>query len=120
MRLLDDAYEKRADERFEQKQEEFQTYRRAHGVSIAAYLSKLKRLKDEYLRKDTETKISDKSFAQRMLARAALSKRERMEVFFASGGKYRSDRIERSSGFGMQTCMLKKLRSIKAEDHKET
>ena len=31
MRLLDDAYEKRADERFEQKQEEFQTYRRAHG-----------------------------------------------------------------------------------------
>ena len=95
MRLLDDAYEKRADERFEQKQEEFQTYRRAHGVSIAAYLSKLKRLKDEYLREDTETKISDKSFAQRMLARAALSKRERMEVFFASGGKYRSDRIEK-------------------------
>ena len=88
MRILEESFGARAEERFEQKQEEYLAYRRAPGQSIAAYISTLKRLRGEYLKEDTETTISDKSFAQRLLSRAALTRRERMDIFFSSGGKY--------------------------------
>ena len=68
LRLLEDAYGARADERFEERQEAFLTYRRQPGCSMAAYLATLKRLRQEYLKEDGETVISDKSFAQRMRA----------------------------------------------------
>ena len=91
LRLLEDAYGARADERFEERQEAFLTYRRQPGCSMAAYLATLKRLRQEYLKEDGETVISDKSFAQRMLSRAGLTKRERMDVFFSAGGRYASN-----------------------------
>ena len=62
---------------------------------MAAYLAGLKRLKTEYLREDGESKISDKAFAQRMLSKAALTKRVRMDVFYNVGGKHRSEQIEK-------------------------
>lgn len=95
MRLLDEAYGARSDERFEEKQEAYLTYRRQPGVNINAYLANLKRLKGEYLREDEQTQISDKAFAQRMLTRASITKKERTEVFFAAGGRYDSKAIER-------------------------
>ena len=45
------------------------------------------------------TVISDKSFAQRLLTRAGLTRRERMDIFFSSGGKYATAPIERVMRF---------------------
>ena len=95
LRLLDESFGARSDERFEQRQEEYLQFRRTPGMSISAYISTLKRLRTEYLREDEHTVISDKSFAQRLLTRAGLSRRERMDVFFSSGGKYSSGPIEK-------------------------
>ena len=61
----------------------------------AAYIANLCRLREEYLREDEGTMISDRAFAQRMLSRAALTRRERMDIFFSAGGKYVSKHIER-------------------------
>lgn len=95
LRLLEDAYGARADERFEEKQEAFLSFRRTPGMSVAAYLATLKRMRQEYLQEDSGTTISDKAFAQRMLSRASLTKRERMDIFFAAGGAYVSKEIEK-------------------------
>ena len=103
LKLLDDTYGTRAEERFEEKQEAFLTYRRQHGVAMGAYLANLKRMKSEYLKEDEHTRISDKAFAQRMLTRAGLTKKERMEVFFAAGGSYDSKAIEQVLRFRCAT-----------------
>ena len=95
MRLLEDSYGARADERFEEKQEAYLAYRRTPVQSIAAYVSTLARLRTEYLKEDPDTTISDKAYAQRMLSRAALTRKERMDIFFAAGGRYDSKQIER-------------------------
>ena len=56
-----------------------------HPARALQHISTLKRLCGEYLREeDKETTISDKSFAQRLLSRAALTRRERMDIFFSS------------------------------------
>ena len=102
LKLLEDSYGSRADERFEERQEAFLSYRRSPGTSIAAYIANLKRLRQEYLTEDQGTTLSDKSFAQRMLSRAALTRRERMDVFFSAGGRYKSRDIERVLRFRCQ------------------
>ena len=117
LRLLEDAFGSRADERFEQKQEAYLSYRRTPGTSIAAYIVNLRRLREEYLKEDEGTVISDRAFAQRMLSRAALTRRERYDVFFSAGGKYVSQHIEK----GAARQMLRHPRSgeatvSKAED----
>ena len=63
-------------------------------MTIERYLVTLKRLKFEYLRQDPESVISDKAFAQRMLNRAGLQRRDRHDVFYNAGGAYRSKAIE--------------------------
>jgi hypothetical protein len=95
LRLLDDAFGSKADERFEERQGAYLGYKRLPGQSIAAYVATLKRLREEYLKEDTGTTISDKAFAQRLLQRAGLTRRERYDVFFAAGGAYKSAEIER-------------------------
>ena len=102
LKLLEDSYGSRADERFEERQEAFLSYRRSPGTSIAACIANLKRLRQEYLTEDQGTTLSDKSFAQRMLSRAALTRRERMDMFFSAGGRYRSRDIERVLRFRCQ------------------
>ena len=82
MRLLEESFGARSDERFEERQTAFHVFRRTPGMSISEYISTLKRLRNEYLREDPGTVLSDKSFAQRLLSRAGLTKRERMDVFF--------------------------------------
>ena len=95
LRLLEESYGARSDERFEEKQEAYLTYRRTPGQAIASYISTLKRLRSEYLAEDTGTTLSDKSFAQRVLSRASLTKKERMDIFYSAGGKYSSTGIEK-------------------------
>ena len=95
-RLLDEAYDESAEEHFERIEGEFMGYRRLPGQSVASYLSQLKRLKAEYQREDPETKFSSRSWAQRMLVRASLSRRERLDVFFSAGGSYDPKAIERA------------------------
>ena len=62
---------------------------------MSQYIASLKRLRQEYLREDAETVISDKAFAQRLLSRASLTKKERMDCFFSAGGWYKAKDIER-------------------------
>ena len=52
LKLLEDSYGSRSDERFEEKQEAYLSYRRAPGTSVAAYIATLKRLRQEYLKED--------------------------------------------------------------------
>ena len=106
MRLLEESYGARADERFEERQEAYNTFRRTPGMSIAGYISTLKRLRQEYLKEDPDTVLSDKSFAQRLLTRAALTRKERYDIFFAAGGRYASGPIERVMRFRCQTIHL--------------
>ena len=94
MKLLEESFGARSDERFEANQEAYLAFRRTAGMSISEYISTLKRLRNEYLREDEGTVISDKAFAQRLLSRAALTRRERMDIFFSSGGSYKSAKIE--------------------------
>ena len=94
--LLDDAYNETNEEQFERVEQEFQMYRRTPGQTVASYISQIKRLKAEYLREDPDTRFSDRAWAQRLLVRASLSKRERLDVFFSAGGIYESRAIERA------------------------
>ena len=65
------------------------------SLHTSRYISILKRLRGEYLKEDAETTLSDKSFAQRLLVRAGLTRKERMDIFFSSGNQYNSSRIEK-------------------------
>lgn len=94
--LLDEAYHETSEEHFERVEGEFNSYRRVPGQSIPSYLSQIKRLKMEYMREDPDSRMSDRAWAQRLLVRAALTKRERMDVFFSAGGAYVAKDIERA------------------------
>ena len=59
LRLLDEAYGTRADERFEEKQEQYLQCQRQPGQSVANFIATLKRFRQEYLREDEGTVISD-------------------------------------------------------------
>ena len=99
LRLLDESFGIRSDERFELKQEAYLNFRRSPGQSIAEYISTLKRLRSEYLAEDPDTVISGKSFGQRRLSRASLTRRERYDIFYAAGGAYDPARIEKVMRF---------------------
>ena len=95
LRLLDDAFGSKSDERFEERHAEYGSFRRQPGQSIAAYIATLKRLRAELLKEDPGSTISDRAFAQKMLQKAGLTRKERYDVFFAAGGHYKSAEIER-------------------------
>ncbi|CAL1135188.1 unnamed protein product [Cladocopium goreaui] len=92
--LLDEAFGESEEELFERAEQEFATYRRLPGQSISTFLGQLKRLKAQYMRVDPESTMSDRAWSQRMLNRASLSRRERLDVFFSAGGRYTSQSIE--------------------------
>ena len=92
--LLGDAFGKDDDEEFEVAQDRYNTHRRLPGMSMDKHIQTLKKLKAEYLKHDPDTKISDKSFAQRMLNTAGLSKHQRHTVFFNAGALYDSKSLE--------------------------
>ena len=94
--LLDEAYHETSEEYFERVESEFSQYRRVPQQSIASYLSQIKRLRADYHREDPGTVFSDRAWAQRLLVRASLTKRERLDVFFSAGGVYEPKAIERA------------------------
>ena len=119
LQLLEEAFGSRSDEKFEEKQELYLAYRRAAGQSVASYIAGLKRLKAEYLKEDPGTTISEKAFSQRMLARASLTRRERMDVFFSAGGRYRASDIERVLRFRCGQVHLDERRGGSGHDRDE-
>ena len=94
--LLDEAYHETSEEYFERVETEFSQYRRVPGQSIASYLSQIKRLRADYQREDPGTVFSDRAWAQRLLMKASLTKRERLDVFFSAGGVYSSKEVEKA------------------------
>ena len=56
----------------------------------------MKRLKAQYARVDPDTHISDRAWAQRLLNRCSLGRRDRLDVFFSAGGLYEPAAIERA------------------------
>ncbi|CAE8613639.1 unnamed protein product, partial [Polarella glacialis] len=92
--LLDGAFDKLQDEKFEDAEERYNDYRRPPGCTMELYCQTLKRYKLEYLSQDKSV-ISDRAFAQRMLNRAGLSKSQRHTVFFNAGAVYEALQIEK-------------------------
>lgn len=94
---LDEAFGESEEELFERTEKEYAQYRRLPGQPVAAYnIGQMKRLKAQYQRVDPETQISDRAWAQRLLNRCSLSRRERLDVFFSAGGQYDPPAIERA------------------------
>ena len=93
-KLLDETYGENGAEMFERAEQELSSYRLLPGQSMAAYIASMKRLRAQYARIDPESTISDKAWAQRLLNRASLSRRERLDVFYSAGGQYSAVPIE--------------------------
>ena len=93
-RLLDESFGESGAELFERAEKELNTYRRLPGQPITTYLAAMRRLRAQYTRIDPETVISDRAWAQRLLSRASLSKRERLDVYYSAGGSYTAAGIE--------------------------
>ena len=93
-RLLDESFGESGAEQFERAERELNTYRRLPGQPVATYLAAMRRLRAQYTRIDPETFISDRAWAQRLLSRASLTKRERLDVYYSAGGSYTTAGIE--------------------------
>lgn len=87
-RLLDEAYHETSEEHFERLEHEFSLYRKMPGQSVPSCLSQIERLKMEYVWEDKVSRMSDRAWAQRLLLRASLSKRGRLDCFFSAGRAY--------------------------------
>ena len=92
--LLDESFGETTAELFERAERELNSFRRLPGQSIAVYLASMKRLRAQYIRVDPDTVLSDRAWGQRLLNRASLAKRERLDVFYSAGGVYTSKSIE--------------------------
>ncbi|CAE7854814.1 unnamed protein product [Symbiodinium necroappetens] len=84
--LLQEAFGENGAEMFERAEKEFNGCRRTPGQSIASYIANMKRLLAQYMRSDPEFHLSNKAWSQRLLNRAGLSRRERLDVFYYAGG----------------------------------
>ncbi|CAE7928562.1 RE1, partial [Symbiodinium sp. KB8] len=93
-KLLDESFGESCAELFERAERELNTYRRVPGQPIATHLANMRRLRAQYVRVDPDTTISDRAWAQRLLNRASLSKRERLDVYYSAGGAYTTMGIE--------------------------
>ena len=92
--LLQEAFGENGAEMFERAEKEFNGCRRTPGQSIASYIANMKRLLAQYMRSDPEFHLSNKAWSQRLLNRAGLSRRERLDVFYYAGGRYDTSFIE--------------------------
>ena len=95
-KLLDESFGETPAELFERVERELNSYRRLPGQSVATYLASMKRLRAQYTRVDPDSTISDRAWAQRLLNRASLQRRERLDVFYSPGGSYEAESIERA------------------------
>ena len=93
-KLLDESFGESTSELFERAEKELANYRRMPGQSIATFLAGMKRLRAQYLRVDPDSTISEKAWSQKLLAKASISRRERLDVFYSAGGTYNAVAIE--------------------------
>ena len=94
--LLEEAFGESTAESFERAERELSSYRRLPGQSVSSYVAGMKRLRMNYLLEDPDSSWSDRAWAQRLLNRCSLSKRDRLDVFYSAGGVYNSESIERA------------------------
>ena len=94
--LLEEAFGESTAESFERAERELSNYRRLPGQSVSSYVAGMKRLRMNYLLEDPESTWSDRAWAQRLLNRCSLTKRDRLDVFYSAGGVYNSESIERA------------------------
>ena len=79
---------------FERAERELTSYRRLPGQSIGTYLASMKRLKAQYTRVDPDSFISDKAWGQRLLQKASLTRKERLDVYYSAGASFNAAAIE--------------------------
>ena len=89
-KVLDEAFGESEAELFERADRELEKCRRQPGESMAHYFSEMRRLRAQYYRIDPDTRISDKAWGQKLLQRASLSRRERLDCYYAAGARYDS------------------------------
>ena len=95
-RVLDEAFGESEAELFERADRELEKCRRQPGEAMAHYLAEMRRLRAQYYRIDPDTKISDKAWGQKLLQRASLTRRERLDCYYAAGATYESLAIEKA------------------------
>ena len=95
-KLLEETYGENSAESFERAEKELAAYRRLPGQSVASYVAGLKRLKMNYIVEDPDSTWSNKAWAQRLLNRAGLSRRDRLDVFYSAGAQYDTEAIEKA------------------------
>ena len=95
-RVLDEAFGESEAELFERADKELEKYRRAPGESIAHYLAEMRRLRAQYTRVDPDTKLSDRAWAQKLLHKASLSRKDRYDVYYSAGATYDPIAIEKA------------------------
>ncbi|CAE7864387.1 TY1B-PL [Symbiodinium microadriaticum] len=95
-KLLEETYGENSAESFERAEKELAAYRRLPGQSVASYVAGLKRLKMNYVVEDPDSTWSNKAWAQRLLNRAGLSRRDRLDVFYSAGAQYDTEAIEKA------------------------
>lgn len=93
-KVLEEAFGESEPELFERADRELEKCRRQPGESMAHYLAEMRRLRAQYYRIDPETRISDKAWGQKLLQRASLSRRERLDCYYAAGACFESLKIE--------------------------
>ena len=93
---MDEAFGESEAELFERADKELERCRRQPGESIAHFLAEMRRLRAQYYRIDPDSRISDKAWGQKLLQKASLSRRERLDCYYAAGASYDSLEIEKA------------------------
>ena len=94
--ILEEAFGESTAESFERAERELSAYRRLPGQSVASFVAGMKRLRMNYIIEDPDSSWSNRAWAQKLLNRASLSRRDRLDVFYSAGGQYDSDTIEKA------------------------
>eukprot|EP00435_Cladocopium_sp_Y103_P070035 s255_g34.t1 len=95
-KVLDEAFGESESELFERADRELERYRRAPGESVAHFLAEMRRLRAQYYRIDPDSKFSDKAWAQKLLQKASLSRREKHDCYYAAGAVFDPFAIEKA------------------------
>ena len=95
-KVMDEAFGESEAELFERADKELERCRRQPGESIAHFLAEMRRLRAQYYHIDPDSRISDKAWGQKLLQKASLSRRERLDCYYAAGACYDSLEIEKA------------------------
>ena len=93
---MDEAFGESEAELFERADKELEKCRRQPGESVAHFLAEMRRLRAQYYRIDPDSRISDKAWGQKLVEKASLSRRERLDCYYAAGASYDSLEIEKA------------------------